>query len=59
MGVGLIFFHASLTNIFNKCHKKAIFMKNKPEFGYIIYELEVGDEIFYMLRGGSDLFTHE
>ncbi len=25
---GLIFAHASLANIFNKCYKKAIFMKN-------------------------------
>ncbi len=35
---GLIFVHASLANIFNKCHKKF------HELGYVKYELEGGGE---------------
>ncbi len=44
------FFHASLANIFNKCHKKIVFIKKTLDFGYIKYQLE-GIEIFVMLKG--------
>ncbi len=33
---GLIFVHASLANIFNKCHIKDIFMNNNCSWVYII-----------------------
>ncbi len=39
-GGGLKKCHASLANIFNKCHKKAVFIFFKTiEFGYIKYKL--------------------
>ncbi len=31
--MGLIFFHASLANIFNKCHKKAVFVTKQLNLG--------------------------
>ncbi len=47
----VIFFHASLAIIFNKCHKRAVFMKIF-EFVYIKYDLEGGLNFCYKLEGG-------
>ncbi len=47
----MIFFHASLAIIFNKCHKRAVFMKIF-EFVYIKYDLEGGLNFCYKLEGG-------
>ncbi len=58
---GLIFFHTLLANIFNKCHKRAIFMKNYWIWGKQIWarmgiELQawVGGGVFYMQEGGNE-----
>ncbi len=50
------FFHASLANIFNRCHKKAVFMNNF-EFGYIKYELEGRCTFLYKCTQGELIFS--
>ncbi len=49
------YFHTSLANMFNKCHKKAVFMKKTIEFGYIKYKLEGFWGLFFLEveRGGG------
>ncbi len=40
---GQVFFHTSRgKQIFNKCHKNAVCMRKRNEFGYIKYELDAG-----------------
>ncbi len=48
---GVIFFFASLANIFNKCHKKAIFHEKQLNLGYKIWAWR-GLILIYMLTEG-------
>ncbi len=55
---GLNFVRASLANIFNKCYKKAIFMKSNWIWVYIKYELDGVGYFHIYERGCNYILSH-